>query len=221
MIDRLLAQLAPHLCCGCEKTGTLLCDNCKYDITNEQYAGCVVCGAAAGVIGVCQNCAAAYSRAWCVGERTDTLRQLIDDFKFENAYAAHSPLAALLDEQLGQLPENTVIVPVPTIAPHIRQRGYDHTLLIAKALAERRHLAVSRALRRATITRQRGADRETRARQAERAFVTKGTLEADRSYLLIDDIITTGATVEYAARALRRAGAGDVWVAALARQPLD
>ncbi|RYF28401.1 MAG: hypothetical protein EOO17_04860 [Chloroflexi bacterium] len=68
---------------------------------------------------------------------------------------------------------------------------------------------------------QRHATKSQRRKQASRAFTCKSELSTDTTYLLLDDVVTTGATMEYAAKCLRDAGAGDVWVAAIARQPLD
>jgi ComF family protein len=146
---------------------------------------------------------------------------LIGGFKFQNLYGAYAPLAELLADSLDELPAETVIVPVPTVRAHIRERGYDHTLLIARHIAKQRHLKVSQVLHRATNTKQRGVGRTDRMAQAKVAFQVKDRLEDNRPYLLIDDIVTTGATMHYAALALRGAGAKVVWVAAIARQPLD
>lgn len=222
MLDTLLSFVAPHHCSGCAKTGTLLCDNCKYDIVSEPFWACVACGEAIGADnGICKKCRVPYQRAWCVAPRQDYLQQLIGNFKFTNAKAAYMPLADLLHDHLPELPSNVRIVPVPTIASHIRQRGYDHTLLVAKRLGHRRGLVVDRSLRRATNTMQRGAGARQRVRQAQQAFVCQPRLDTDAIYLLIDDVITTGATVKYAAKALRDAGAQQVWVASISRQPLD
>ncbi|MNH40046.1 DNA utilization protein GntX [compost metagenome] len=67
-------------------------------------------------------------------------------------------------------------------------------------------------------TKQRDANRAVRAAQAKRAFKARSSTDS-HCYLLIDDVVTTGATIKYAAKALRDAGAKDVWVAAIARQP--
>jgi ComF family protein len=149
------------------------------------------------------------------------LQRLIGDFKFQNMRAAHYPLATLLHERLDQLPENTVVVPIPTVSNHIRERGYDHTLLIAKQVAKVRHIRLQQALTRIGTTKQRGASRKQRLLQAQTAFTVTVPIDANTPYLLIDDVVTTGATMAYAAKALRDAGAEQVWVAVIARQPLD
>ena len=149
------------------------------------------------------------------------IKEVIDGFKFYNAYAAHRELAALLSDRVGMLPTNCVIVPIPTIPSHIRQRGYDHTLLIAKRLAKLQGRSVGRCLRRATSSMQRGKNRAEREEQASHAFYAKGRLDPKATYLLVDDVVTTGATLKYAAQALLDAGAKEVWAGVIARQPLD
>ena len=221
MLDNLFSTIAPHPCCSCGEIGAVLCDNCKYDISLEYFESCVACGAPAPSTGVCKTCIIPYSRAWCVGERSGVLREVIDSYKFYNNYAAHKVLASLLSECIGNLPADCVVVPVPTVGSHIRQRGYDHTRLIAKRLAKLQGVKAKSLLYRQTTTTQRGHGREERARQAKEAFGCKGELDDTTIYLLVDDVITTGSTLHYAAKALKDAGAGDVWVAAIARQPLD
>jgi len=222
MLDRLIENLAPHYCYGCGQVGTSLCDNCKYDITNEAFAGCLACGNMATRSGICDQCRVPYEKAWCVGERAEALERLIDAYKFEYVQAAHQTLAEMLLDTLDELPPETVIVPVSTIAKHIRQRGYDHTLLIARHVARKRNLTIHQSLKRSHTTVQRGASRTKRISQAKKAFwVEPVTVDPDRPYLLIDDVVTTGATLHYGALALQEAGVRRVWVAAIARQPLD
>jgi len=220
MIDRLLAKLAPHHCYGCGKIGSLLCDNCKYDIVSEPYMQCVLCGKLGGERGVCGQCGVDCTRAWCVGERHDALKQLVDGLKFERVYDAHTVLADLLVDRLPLLPDDLVIVPIPTIAHHIRQRGYDHAQLIARQVARQIDRPLKPLLYRKTISMQRGAGKRLREQQASQAFGARAA-DSTSCYLLIDDVVTTGATLRHAARALKAAGASMVWVAVTSRQPLD
>jgi ComF family protein len=156
-----------------------------------------------------------------VARRAAVLEKLINAYKFENAIAAHRFLGDLLLARLPDLPANVVIVPVPTINSHIRQRGYDHMRLIAKYVARRRGVRSASLLRRRTTTRQRDASRADRERQATEAYIVAGRIDPAVPYLIIDDVATTGATLRHAARVLREAGAETIWVAAVARQPLD
>lgn len=177
----------------------------------DRQTGAYLCNAHADLI----------EHGWYVASRTGPLETLIDAYKFENAKAAYRPLADLLMARLPDLPKETVIVPIPTISHHIRQRGYDHVQLVARELGTQLGLTVRPCLRRMTATKQRDASRRQRELQAKRAFVARDGLHPDTSYLLVDDIATTGATLRYAAQALRDVGARRIWVAAIARQPLD
>jgi predicted amidophosphoribosyltransferase len=84
----------------------------------------------------------------------------------------------------------------------------------------RKH-AVSQVIQRATSTKQRQASKAQRIAQAKVAFKIAGTVNPDIPYLLIDDVMTTGATIQSAAQLLKDSGARDIWVAIIARQPLD
>lgn len=218
MIDSLLDFIAPHPCYGCGKVGSPLCGNCKYNIESEPFSACVVCGSAAGKNGICIPCRTSYTRAWCVGERSDSLQRLVDAYKFERARACHVPLADLLVECLPELPTETIVIPIPTISVHIRQRCYDHSLLLARRVAKKMNLTLATPLSRKTSTIQRGANRRERIKQAKDAFQLDSPLLINRPYLLIDDVITTGSTVQYAAQLLKDAGVAEIWVAVVARQ---
>jgi len=156
-----------------------------------------------------------------VGEREGGLKNLIDKYKFERGYAAYKPLAELLVARIGTLPPDCTLVPIPTISKHIRVRGYDHALLLARQLGRLQGRPVRPLLRRKGSAVQHKATRRQRIIRAKNAFEVKFPLRADTTYVLIDDVYTTGATLEYAAETLLNAGARKVWAAVVARQPLD
>ena len=219
MQHSLLSLLVPHYCCSCGSIGSLMCQYCKYDIINEPYEACIVCHKLAKPTeNLCSQCKVPFTRAWCAGDRREGLKVLINTFKFERARAAHLPLVDIIHHSLPSLPPDTQIVPVPTIAPHIRVRGYDQTALLARRFAKLRGLPYTSVLRRTTNTMQRGASRKQRIEQAKRTFSAQG---CSGVYMVIDDITTTGATLQYAAQALLDAGAHEVWVAVIACQPLE
>ena len=217
----LVNLLAPHYCCSCGEIGAVLCEHCKYDIIGEPYEACILChNVAKPTENLCNSCSTTFLHAWVVGSRTDALKKAVDDYKFERIRAAYKLFAELFDATLPNLPPDVVIVPIPTIAKHVRVRGYDHMRLIARELARIRTLTYSPCLYRVTTTMQRGANRAVRREQATAAFTVRNIRKGAR-YLIVDDISTTGATVEYASRALLQAGAAEVWVAVLGTQPLE
>lgn len=217
MLDMLLSLIAPHLCCYCGRVGRLLCHNCKYYIVSEPMEICLFCGKLASGDGICSKCRVPYKRAYVTGSYKGVVGRIIKKLKYDNAKAAATILGDLLDEVLPDLPSEVVIVPVPTLASHVRIRGYDQTYLIAKRLAIRRRLKIMRPLVRLNKTTQHGSSRQQRLRQAKSAFGVNCSLDSDKIYLLVDDVVTTGATIKYATLALIEAGAKVVWVAALAR----
>lgn len=221
MLDSFLQIVAPHHCYGCGVQGHVLCPNCKYNIKDQPFGGCLNCGRLAQE-GVCSNCQVAYSRAWCVGERAGELSRAINGFKFERVKAAVPDLVELFHDTLPQLPDDTIIVPVPTVPGHIRRRGYDHCLLLAQGLASRRNLAVKRLVVRVGRSRQLGQTRQVRLRQAQISYrLAKETVDPEPTYLVLDDVVTTGATINAVATCLSQGGARTIYAAALAYQPLD
>jgi len=220
ILDTLLSLVAPHLCSGCGQIGTSFCDNCKYDITQEPFSGCILCDKLSAS-GVCKEHKVAFNQAWIVGARSGALQRLIGGFKFRNMKASSFDLADLLHQRLPQLPLTTIIVPIPTTPIHIRERGYDHMYLIATQLGVLRHSPVQKLLVRQHALVQHHARREDRLVQASKAFKVDGVVDSNATYLLIDDVVTTGATIQNAAQLLKNAGATTVWVAATSRQPLD
>jgi ComF family protein len=221
MIDNMLGFVAPHLCCGCGKIGSLLCDHCKYDIINDSFSGCIACKSPT-LEGICRNHRGFFEKAWVVGERRGALQRLIGGFKFQNMKSGAKELALLLDERLPHLSPDTVLVPVPTASSHVRERGYDHTNLITQYLAYMRGLKVDkRVISRKDTKTQHSANRADRIKQAVGAFQITGNVSSDHPYLVIDDVYTTGSTIKGVTRLLSLAGARNVWVAIVARQPLD
>lgn len=219
MFDKLLSIAAPHICCGCGKVGSVLCEHCIHDIISDPFGRCVVCLRPSSG-GICSDCRGSvpYASVWIGGWREGTVRRLIDDYKFERVQEADEICMTLLDGVLPLISADTIITHVPTIRSHVRQRGYDHMERIAKKLAKRRKLDFIPLLSRKKEVAQRGSGRKARLSQQKGLFIST---EIDRPVLLVDDIYTTGATIDAASRALKDAGAPVVYVAVLARQPLD
>jgi ComF family protein len=221
LFDRILGLLAPHDCKGCGRAGTGLCSGCQVDITESPYGKCLGCGTITTDNNICRGCRAKlpFDRAYVIGERRGTLKRLVGDFKFNSERGQARVIADLLDAVLPILPDGTVIIPIPTIAPHVRQRGFGHTELVARLLAGQRHMRYdSHLLLRATNTVQHGLRAAQRRKQAAKAFTVNGHRTVPAEILLLDDIYTTGATATAAARLLKKAGVKTVNLAIVARQ---
>lgn len=221
MIDSLLAILAPHSCCGCGYHGSLLCDNCKYDIISEPLDCCIACLKPTVRDNLCSACRTKqpFAAAWLVGVRRGALKTLLDRYKFSSARRAGYEAADLLDARLPVLLDSMVIVPVPTSPLHRRVRGFDHTAMIAKRLAKLRGLRYAQALARDNADTQHFLGRSERLAAASKGLRLAGSVP--ENVLLLDDIYTTGATLHASAQLLRDNGAKTVSVAVIARQVLD
>lgn len=141
--------------------------------------------------------------------------QLVHAYKFERVYAAHRSIVAALPAISGKV----LIVPVPTITNHVRQRGYDHAYLLAKRYARLHGRACERLLRRSGQIQQTGKSRNERLRQLKGVFALRKPLVKDTHIVLVDDVMTTGATLEQCAQVLRKGGAASVRAVVFARAP--
>lgn len=207
-----LDLIAPFTCRGCGARGAALCECCK----KHNIKACPK---------ICPRCGKNHKKCSCeapvyvVGFREGVLKQIVEDYKFQSIRASGRDLAELID---GVLPEmsNVVVVPLPTISRHIRERGFDHTRLIAKHLVRLRNRHEPKSswrlaplLERKNNTVQVGSDRNTRLKQAKEAyelnlrFLKSHPISPDLTYLLLDDIWTTGASMDSAIKILQKAGA--------------
>lgn len=221
ILESAIAFIAPHCCIVCGEENNVLCDQCQQHLAIQEVGACILCGEVEQKLGICMVCQTASKLSWIsvIGANEGVLRCLIQDFKFQRVRAAAKPLAALLADRLPSLPPSTLIVPVPTASRRIRQRGYDHIGLLAKELARMTGLQVAKPLGRLTQTRQVGASRRERLAQAQATyFVQQPTLCKGASILLVDDVITTGATMSTTARLSYDAGAQSVAAVAVVKQ---
>lgn len=219
MIDELLSHIAPHHCYGCGIIGQIMCNDCKNYYKELPFGRCLVCLRPTAGVDLCPEHTLPYRRAWCISDRDDILGRIIDDLKFKRVLSAHQTLAELLDERLPDLSAETILVPTPTTARNVRLRGYDHIGAIVKHLAKIRRLQTEQILLRQSSDIQHFAkSAKQRKDQAKNFFRINRSIDPNLNYLIIDDIFTTGATIQAGADCLREAGAENIDVAVIARQ---
>jgi ComF family protein len=150
-----------------------------------------------------------YAEARCVGPYTGTLRDAIHLLKFRHVKRLARPLGELLSGL--SLPSADLAVPVPLSLKSLRERGFNQTLLIARPVAKRQRLPLKQGLlfKKKETPPQSTLSRSARLRNLRGSFAVRGALSGER-VLLVDDVITTGATVSECTRALLRAGASEV-----------
>ncbi len=145
-----------------------------------------------------------------------TVKELILQLKFHRLRAATEAAAEIMLRTEPYWPRVHMVTSVPVSASRQRERGYNQSELLAKAVARRVGLPYSAALGRLTTTHQIGLDRRSRFEQVESAFYAKRALMGQQ-VLLVDDVVTTGATLSACAGMLRDAGAAGIWAVAVAR----
>ncbi len=162
-------------------------------------------------------------RVLVFGPYQGLLRELILDFKFAGRLGCAALLQGLLVEawRPGPGAETPLMVPLPLHRLRLRERGFNQSLELCARLARRQGLDLStRALARIRNTRpQRGLPRAERLRNLVDAFQGRPELVRGRVVLLVDDVLTTGASLREAASALLGAGAQAVDAIVLARTP--
>jgi len=225
-----LDLLFPPLCIGCraavDEAG--FCAACWSGITFLDGPGCACCGLPFPVAlegeNVCAACLAnppAFDSARAIMAYDDKSRGAILALK----HADRLDLVPGFARWLGRsgraiLSQCDLVVPVPLHPWRLWQRRYNQSAEMARRLARDFGLAFELALVRSRATPSQGAmaSAKARRRNVQRAFqVPQASQVAGKSVVLLDDVMTTGATVQACARALKRAGAARVHVLTLAR----
>jgi predicted amidophosphoribosyltransferase len=226
LLDRLRAELtavlAPPACLACRAplrdAAAELCVPCRRALPWLAQPRCPRCALPAPCGRRCPAHGAAFERAWAPLAHDGPARALVAALKFRGAL----PVARLMAAQIAvsaprELLDGATLVPVPLHPARRRTRGFDQAALIGTALSARSGLPLVGCLRRrGRPTRQLGTDRAGRRAAAERQLLrVHGPVPA--RVLLLDDVHTTGATLDACARALRAAGAERVAAVAYAR----
>lgn len=227
-----LAQLArgaldllyPPRCAGCGRLGSLFCASCLAQVEPLRPPICEHCGRPASSVGLCPFCRRTPSALDGIRSAAifkEPLRSAIHHFKYYGGQALAEPLASLLrDCWLRQSLPVDVLVPVPLHERRLQERGYNQAALLARELGRSLGLpVVEQVLHRVRETLpQVGLNARQRRENVAGAFHCLNGAMRGRSVLLIDDVCTTGATLEACAVALRQEGkAAAVWALTVAR----
>jgi len=236
LLTRCLDWFVPPLCLGCRSTpdegiDTLnLCVRCRSLLRPVSARRCSTCltgiedpAVPRGfVCGSCRRRAPPWDRLLAAWHYEPPLREVVIGLKFARLeYLAGAMAAELASRFAAELAQCEALVPVPLHWWRSLTRGYNQAGLLAKALSRKIDRPVIGRLVRGRPTRaQTGLDRAARRRNLRCAFEWRGArLGSDRHWLLVDDVYTTGATLESAARALRQAGARRITALVVAATP--
>lgn len=236
LMRRAVRLLLPADCAACRSPLAgdpipYFCSGCWSAITPPAHSGCARCDCpfvsqAATTYSphhVCHSCAVrppSYTKAWTLYPYRPPLQDAICLFKYRGKVALAAPLARLMIDRLPALGSIDLMMPVPLHVERLREREFNQSLLLADRIS--RHLGVpvscSDLIRTVPSPAQTTLSRKDRLNNLRGAFAApRPESIAGKRILLIDDVFTTGATVNECAKTLRKAGSGDVFVLTLGR----
>jgi len=217
----------PPVCLLCAAAGTKgrdLCGACLLELPRNEPA-CWRCGAPLTALGgepcgQCQRHAPAFTATVAPYLYRWPMNKLVQTLKFSQGLAEGRLLGVLLAAAVSAAEKPDVIVPMPLHPERLRERGFNQAMEIARPVSRSLGIPLStnilhRVLQTAPQTELKGSARVANVRGAFQATARR----TPPRVALIDDVITTGATVDEAARSLRRAGAREVTIWAVARTP--
>lgn len=225
MIKHMLDLLYPikPKCSICGSDGAkAICERCMASIDYLHGATCFNCGKQLHekyTDSTCPDCKAGvfyYERAYSCFEYKGTGKELIHKFKFEGKVRLAKVIAGLMEERLrNEEPAIDAVVPVPIHKIKLEARGFNQSYLIALELGERLGKPIFDCLERKKETKEQySLDRAQRHLNINDAFSVKLSYNIGKykDILLVDDIYTTGSTVNECSRVLKKAGADKVYV---------
>ena len=224
----LLDVLFPPFCCSCGVLGFELCPDCirQIKIINQKYT-CPICGDFSHKSRICLDCKDSEPyfdqlRSW--GEYSGVLREVIQKIKFNRGLGLIRYFTKPAIEFIHSWGvEIDHIVPVPLSKSRHQARGYNQAALIAKSISRGLQIpfkpqAISRI--KDTLS-QVGLDSKERKENVLNAFEADLEENREKSVLVIDDITTTGSTLNECAKALKNVGARKVFCFTLAKTSIS
>ena len=216
----LLDTIFPHICV-CGKWGYLLCPSCLSKIKINFTQTCPICRKISENGKTCKSCRSrtALTGVMIFGEHTGVLKKLIWEYKYEFIRDLAEPLTDLLVEKFGNavIKKKPMITYVPITKKRLNWRGFNQSELLARLLAKKLNLdCVPLLSRNENAKTQVGLSRNQRIQnlKGQIKFIKN---EAKIKVILVDDVYTTGATLEECALILRKNGFKEIYGLVLSR----
>jgi len=211
-------------CVICNSEGPALCHACYESAFSEPDYRCYICNKLTRQGSVCKSCKprSRLRHVWWLGDYKTELKELVLQMKYQRKRETARLLGMYLAQKIPYLPEDTLVVHLPTASSRVRRRGFDQAQFVAQSFAENRTLSYKKVLSRLGQKELIGKRRADRLKLMQGVFQVARDFELkNRSVVLVDDVLTTGASLESAAAVLREAGAAHVDAAVIARRLLN
>lgn len=215
IIEKLISIIAPEKCVSCQKIGELFCTVCQNLYLQPRPPVCYMCNKLAKNWRTCKSCQSSSNVYSCIVpyEYDGLFKILIKKYKYQRQRSLVKTLTKLLPNPVDGVDFVTF---VPTSSKRLRQRGYDHAKLLGLELSRKYNRPLISPLIRVSNSRQVGKSRKERIEQASLAY--ECAKKSQGSVLLVDDVVSTGATIEACSGLLKKHGAKRVIVLAVARK---
>ncbi len=189
-----------------------MCDDCRLDTCPVIPSRCYRCKKLTQDFAVCVGCrkSSRLKHVWVRTEYDESAKKLIYALKFRASRSAAAVIGSLMCDELPFFSSEITLSYIPTATARRRLRGFDHAKLISLAVASDTRLQSLSLLGRHGQARQVGASREVRIKQLKDVFYLKTKSVKNKKIILVDDIVTTGGTLEAAASLLMSLGAKQV-----------
>ncbi len=214
---RILDFLLPPRCAGCDQEGDLLCTACMALLPELTPPICALCANPSGEGELCPRCRTVPLEVDGIRSpfrMEGVVQRVVHLLKYANMRALAPVMAEFMSSHLKKAhPTVQVVVPVPLHPRRERKRGYNQALLLAQGVSKNLGLPFDRsglARLKNSPPQAAAATIEERRTNVANAFQATRAFQGE-SVLLIDDVCTTGATLEACAIALRQAGTSSVW----------
>lgn len=221
---QLVDLIYPPVCAGCGKPNFRFCPDCLQQVSIIETSFCAFCGKPThSDLAICPDCvdiSCYFSAAASWAEYGGQLREVIHALKYKNDLGLGDFFAVLLIEILkNKVWDFDLVIPVPLSQSRMKERSYNQAALLSRPIAwyfRKEHS--THALRRSKDTgTQTSRNRIERDLSLTDAFSGNPAKLKGRSVLLVDDIITTGATINHCSQALLLAGATRVYAISIAK----
>jgi ComF family protein len=221
--ETVINTIFPRNCLICGHTDVWICHQCQEECLKIQSPTCPFCDRLSPLGKTCSRCRQKYAlnglrAAWYYKE---PIVSIIKKIKYHHQFAVVEDILPRLTALYNELPippyVPVIITSVPSHSLRLQRYGYNQSEILAQALARTINKPYRPFLKRLKSVSQTKLGRNDRFLAAEKQFQSRGPIESKPTVVIIDDVVTTGATLATCAQKLKQSGAKSVWAITIAK----